>query len=137
MNVYLKSSIAILVISTLLSGFIFADSDTKESPYKIWVTATAYCPCEICCGKGSPGITKTGTSAKTAGVAIDPKLIPLGSHIDIPGYLRGPNNNGSWILCDDIGGAIKGNRIDVRFETHSEAKEWGIKRLLIRVHEPE
>ena len=99
----------------------------------IIVTATAYCPCEKCCGAGSPGITATGTSAYTAGVAVDPTVIPKGSRIDIPGYARGKNKNGSWIPADDVGGAIKGNRIDVRMRTHEEALRWGRKRIKIRV----
>jgi len=98
---------------------------------EIKVTATAYCPCAKCCGRGSPGITKTGRSAWLPGVAVDPRYIPLGSHIDIPGYNR--NNNGSWVLCDDTGGKIKKNRIDVRFKTHEEAKRWGRQEIIIRV----
>lgn len=135
MKISLKSSIVILIITIWTLTIGIARANNKREPYKIWVTATAYCPCSICCGDDSPGITKTGTSALSPGVAVDPSIIPLGSHIDIPGYERGPNNNGSWIICDDIGGAIKGNHIDVRFKTHSEALNWGVKRIQIRVHE--
>ena len=109
-------------------------NDTKidSKSFKVMkVIATAYCPCAKCCGKGSPGITKTGRSAWLPGVAVDPSIIPLGSHIDIPGYNR--NNNGSWVLCDDTGGKIKGKRIDVRFKTHEEAKRWGRREITIRV----
>ena len=134
MRNYLKSSVAIVVIFSILFSISIANAKTNKEPYKIWVKATAYCPCSICCGEGSPGITATQTDAYEAGVAIDPNIIPKGSRLDIPGYNRGPNNNGSWILCDDVGGAIKGHHIDVRFKTHTEAKEWGIKYLLIRVH---
>jgi 3D (Asp-Asp-Asp) domain-containing protein len=134
MKTSMKKIISILAISTLIFGFSTANGGSEKKTYRIWVTATAYCPCSICCGKGSPGITKTGRSAWKPGVAVDPKVIPLGSHLDIPGYNRGPNNNGSWILCDDIGGAIKGNHIDVRFKTHAEAKKWGVKKIKIRVH---
>lgn len=106
-------------------------TENKIVPKPLEVIATAYCPCAKCCGKGSPGITKTGRSAWLPGVAVDPLCIPLGSHIDIPGYNR--NNNGSWVLCDDTGGKIKGNRIDVRFKTHEEAKRWGRQKITIRV----
>jgi 3D (Asp-Asp-Asp) domain-containing protein len=100
--------------------------------YHMWVTATAYCPCAKCCGRGSPGITKTGRNAWTPGVAVDPRIIPLGSHLDIPGYNR--KTNGAWVLCDDVGGKIKKDRIDVRFDSHREALRWGVKRIKIRVH---
>lgn len=102
-------------------------------PIWLWLIVTAYCPCSICCGTHADGVTATGRDAAKAGVAVDSKIIPLGSRLDIPGYTRGPNRNGSWILADDVGGAIKGNRIDVRFVTHKEAKEWGRKRLRVRV----
>lgn len=77
-----------------------------------------YCPCEQCCGK-SDGITKTGTLA-TEGrtIAVDPNVIPLGSHVFIEGY-------GDFI-AEDIGGAIKSNRIDVFLNSHSRCYDLGI-----------
>ncbi|MBD3408512.1 MAG: hypothetical protein GF411_20480 [Candidatus Lokiarchaeota archaeon] len=99
----------------------------------VQVVSTGYCPCSICCGKDADGKTCTGRDAYLEGVAVDPSIIALGSRIDIPGYNRGSNSNGSWILADDVGGAIKGHRIDVRFKTHGEAKKWGKKKIKIRV----
>ena len=89
------------------------------------VVATGYCPCAICCGTHD-NVTSTGTDARRPGVATDPRVIPLGSRLDIPGV-------GSWLPADDIGGAIKRDRIDVRFATHAEARAFGKKRLEIRV----
>ena len=106
---------------------------TKWKSYRLWVTATAYCPCEECCGRFADGKTYTGRDANTAGVAVDRSVIPLGARLDIPGYRRGPNKNGSWILADDIGSRIVGWRIDVRFRSHEEAKRWGVKRIRIRI----
>jgi len=117
---------------TTIKAEIAKKSQKNNKSFYMWVTATAYCPCAKCCGRGSPGITKTGRSAWTPGVAIDPRYIPLGSHIDIPGYNR--SNNGSWVLCDDTGSKIKGARIDVRFDNHNEAKKWGRRSIKIRVH---
>jgi len=97
------------------------------------VIATAYCPCPKCCGKFADGKTATGRDAKLPGVAVDPKIIKHGSRVDIPNYNRGSNGNGSWILADDVGGAIKGNKIDVRFKTHGEARKWGKKTIKIRI----
>lgn len=78
---------------------------------------THYCSCEECTGK-TDGITFTGTAA-TEGrtVAVDPKVIPLGSEVVL---------NGENYIAEDIGGAIKGNRIDVYVESHEEAKELGV-----------
>lgn len=79
---------------------------------------TAYCPCSICCGKDN-GITASGTKVKEGRtIAVDPKVIPLGSKVEI---------NGKTYVAEDVGGAIKGNTIDLYFNSHSEANNWGVK----------
>ena len=79
---------------------------------------TAYCPCSTCCGK-SDGITATGTIA-TQGrtIAVDPRVIPYGTEVII---------NGHTYIAEDCGGSIKGNRIDVYFDSHSEALQFGVQ----------
>jgi len=78
---------------------------------------TAYCPCELCCGKGAKGITSTGTKA-TQGrtVAVDPDVIPLGSVIYI---------GGKAYTAEDTGSGIKGKRLDIFFNSHQDALNWG------------
>ena len=73
---------------------------------------THYCKCTRCCGKND-GITATGTQA-TAGrtIAVDPKVIPLGTAVIIDGHPY---------IAEDTGGAIKGNKIDIFCESHEEA----------------
>lgn len=69
------------------------------------VLLTAYCPNSCCCDEWSDGITYTGTSAQEGvTIAVDPDVIPLGAWVEI---------NGNQYHAEDIGGAIKGNRIDV------------------------
>lgn len=77
---------------------------------------TAYCPCVKCCGK-SDGITATGTKA-TEGrtIAVDPNKIPYGTKVVI---------DGQTYIAEDCGGAIKGNRIDLYFDSHQEALNFG------------
>jgi 3D (Asp-Asp-Asp) domain-containing protein len=62
----------------------------------------------------NPGITfAPGSSRPLAylrSVAVDPSVIPLGSHIFIPAY---QSVNGGWFEADDTGGAILGRHIDV------------------------
>ena len=73
---------------------------------------THYCACSRCCGK-SDGVTATGTQA-TAGrtIAVDPKVIPLGTEVII---------DGQSYIAEDTGRAIKGNKIDIFCESHEEA----------------
>lgn len=79
---------------------------------------TAYCACKKCCGK-SDGITATGTIAKQGRtIAVDPKKIPYGTKVII---------NGKTYVAEDCGGSIKGNRIDIFFNSHQAALEFGIQ----------
>lgn len=105
--------------------------DDKLFKKTFWVTeevmtVTAYCPCEDCCNQYADGLTSTGTSAYTKGVAVDPKFIKYGSGVFIPGY--------GEVVADDCGGAIKGGRLDVRFKTHQEALNWGVKILKVKIY---
>ena len=79
---------------------------------------TAYCACEKCCGK-SDGITATGTKA-TANrtIAVDKTVIPYGTTVII---------NGNEYVAEDTGGAIKGNTIDIFFDEHEEALNFGVQ----------
>ena len=80
---------------------------------------TAYCTCPKCCGEWSDGMTATSTKA-TPGrtIAVDPKVIPLGSKVVI---------NGFEYTAEDTGSAIKGNRIDILFPTHQDALNFGVQ----------
>ena len=91
---------------------------------------TAYCPCTECCGPGARGITASGKPVTANGgrfVAADPSL-PFGTMLFIPGY-----NDGRPTEVLDRGGAIKGNRLDVYFPTHQQARQWGVKKLTVRL----
>lgn len=80
---------------------------------------TAYCPCEKCCGEYADGITATGTVATEGRTcAVDPDVIPLGTEIEIDGVKY---------IAEDVGGAIKGNRIDICFNDHRSALQYGVK----------
>jgi hypothetical protein len=60
-------------------------------------------------------------------VAVDPRLIPLGSHIFIPAYAA---INGGWFEADDTGGAIAGHHIDVYRPPPSNPADTGPNGLL-------
>lgn len=86
---------------------------------------TAYCGCPLCCGPYADGLTYTETVA-TEGrtIAVDPDVIPLGAIVEI---------NGVEYMAEDIGGAIKGDRVDIYFNSHKDALEWGIQYLEVFV----
>jgi 3D (Asp-Asp-Asp) domain-containing protein len=94
---------------------------------------TAYNPDARSCGASADGITASGYSVFTNGgslIAADPRTLPLGSLVSVPGY-----DGGSTVPVLDVGGAIKGNRLDVLFPTHAAAMEWGVRDLEVVVWE--
>lgn len=88
---------------------------------------TAYCACPECCGQWADGITYTGTEATPdRTVAVDPSVIPLGSTVLI---------DGQEYVAEDVGGAIKGARIDIFFPTHQAALQFGVQYAEVDVIE--
>ena len=84
-------------------------------------TVTAYCSCAKCCGQWADGITYTGTKA-TEGrtLAVDPEVISLGSVVEV---------NGVNYVAEDIGGAVNGNHVEIYYNDHNEALQWGRQSL--------
>jgi 3D (Asp-Asp-Asp) domain-containing protein len=126
-----------------------------EEPKGKWVTAivTAYSPHARSCGKWSHlGKTSTGVKVRTPnpddayGIAADPKVIPYGTKVYVPGYYEMLQNNKTCIPTemtevDDTGGGMRQSarrgiiHIDVRFRTEKAAKEWGKKKMDIFIYD--
>ena len=89
--------------------------------------ATAYCSCKKCCDKDPSdkwyGITASGKKAKWGTVAVDRKVIKLGSTLRIKGF---PS---TIFRAEDVGDAIKGRHIDVWFPSHREALKFGVRNI--------
>lgn len=89
-------------------------------------TATAYThavPGGDINGTGD-GITASGLRVREGLVAVDPKIIPLGSLVWVEGF--------GILLAADVGGAIKGNRIDIFMDDKAAALRFK-KRLRVVV----
>lgn len=92
---------------------------------------TAYCPCRKCCGRHADGITACNHRIRPGDVFVAAdKQFRFGTDMIIPGY-----NNDQPVDVKDRGRLIKGNRLDVFFASHRQAKKWGVKTLdvLVRV----
>ena len=95
---------------------------------KVEMEVTAYCKCESCCGNHSPGITASGYKLRQGDKLIAaPRTFSFGTKIFIPGY--------GLASVEDRGGAIKGNRLDVYFDTHKEALIWGRQTVTVQIWE--
>lgn len=93
------------------------------------MTATAYDATFASTGKNPDhpqyGITRSGLKVRHGIVAVDPKVIPLGTWLYVEGY--------GEALAADTGGAIKGNRIDLYYESPKNVAKYGKKRLKVYI----
>ncbi len=112
---------------TLLSTTIIKEDSGEWLTVRMCVTA--YCPCPKCCGRYSDGVTACGHKMHPGDsfVAADKKY-PFGTEMIIPGY-----KSDQSVKVLDRGGAICGNRLDVFFDSHKEALEWGVRNLDVKV----
>ena len=116
---------------------------TTEPTAEPWMTftATAYCGCTKCCGiwgENRP-VDETGKTivlgrsgrelVEMYSIAVDPDVIPLGSLVEAK------LSSGKTVMfrADDIGGAINNNKIDVYFESHQDALNWGVQTVQLRI----
>ncbi len=101
----------------------------------ITCSATAYDLSFESTGKrpGDPyyGITASGTYAKKGTVAVDPSVIPLGTKM----YIMTPDGSIVYGLCtaEDTGGAIKGNKVDLFYNTSAECRQFGRRNVLVYI----
>jgi 3D (Asp-Asp-Asp) domain-containing protein len=81
---------------------------------------TAYCPCRGCSGRWG-GRTSTGAVA-TSGhtISVDPRVIPYGSRLMIGGVIY---------TAEDCGSGVRGNHIDIFFNTHGETRAYGTRSM--------
>ena len=112
-------------VSELIIEQEYTTAAAEREYIEVTATLTAYCPCVKCCGK-SDGITASGTQA-TAGrtVAVDTRLIPYGTEISI---------DGKTYIAEDCGGKVKGYTIDVFFNSHEEALNFGRQTKTVKIY---
>lgn len=111
---------------TVTGGLLTTSSGTTyEYIDTLQVSCTAYS-----CGN-RVGYTYTGTVARVGAVAVDPTVIPLGTKMYIV------SNDGQYIygycVAEDIGGGIKGNKIDLYFDTFDECWQFGVRPCTVYI----
>ncbi|GGC88377.1 cell wall-binding protein YocH [Thalassobacillus devorans] len=106
------------------------DSSTEQTSQSaegqtINVSATAYTAnCTGCSGVTATGIDLNANPDKKV-IAVDPNVIPLGSEVYVEGYGRA--------VAGDVGGAIKGNKIDIFMPERSDALEFGVQNVEVTI----
>lgn len=112
---------------------IEASASQKEFSYSqvLTVTATAYDPSP----ETNAGYSKTamGLTPEYGVVAVDPNIIPLGTRL----YIESSDGGASWVygycIAGDTGGAIKGNRVDLCYNTKYECIQFGRRSATVYV----
>ena len=100
------------------------DGTLKLARAALAMVATAYTAnCTGC-----SGVAKNGMPAGRGIVAVDPRIIPLGTRVFIPGY--------GAAVAGDTGGAIRGNRIDLGFNSDNDAMHYGRRPVTVYVLHP-
>jgi len=142
--------VSVVVLAILVVSAVTVSCTTRFKPPRNakesqrTLLTTGYCKCGMCTNwkrnwrlkpvvasgprKGKRkdvGITATGTRAKPGTIAADTSLYPFGTVMFIPGYGYG--------RVEDVGSAIKGNHIDLYFNSHEQALKWGKKNRKVKV----
>ena len=134
-----NETISQIMLATLIVLVLFSIVQSTDKPIFIWqvepagetqtMRVTAFCPGECCCGKWADGITASGHVIKPGDKFVAaPKSIPFGTMVIVPGYA-----NGRPVPVRDRGGAITDGRLDVFFDTHKKALQWGVKNLQVKI----
>ena len=100
----------------------------EESPYYLGeFQVTGYCSCTICCGEKEERLTKSETVPRASHtIAADPSVIPLGTRIVIDDVIY---------TVEDTGKAVKGMRLDIFFDSHEEAVQYGRQEKYVYLEE--
>ena len=100
------------------------EEEEKAKRYLGEFTVTAYCGCKIFNGKWTGSPCKNGEYPQQGvTVACDPNVIPLNTYIEIEGY--------GVRKCQDTGSKIINKRLDLYFDSHQEALNFGVKRIKV------
>ena len=100
-----------------------SDNKTDRKMRSIVMHASAYSAFD----PGNGQYTSNGTFLRKGIAAVDPSVIPLGTRLFIPGY--------GEAVADDVGGSIKGNRIDLAFDSREDALQFGVRNVIVYIVE--
>ena len=115
------------------AGLNLASQASNRRSFPLNVNASAYCACISCCGKTN-AITASGKKAKANYTIAASRTYPFGTIFYIDYMKNTPS--GGWYVVQDRGGAITDNKIDIFFDTHSDALKFGRRNLDAIVYMP-
>ena len=122
-------------VATQASSGTLLTSRGESYRYKAVYTMKATAYDTLPSSNGGSSRTATGIQLKPGVVAVDPRVIPLGSRVYVESVDGGGNWSYGYAIAGDTGGAIKGNRIDLCFSTTAEARRFGVRQATVYVLE--
>lgn len=124
----------IVEVGTVLN-YKTSRGDTLRYSKVMNMKATSYTASFADTGKhpGDPGfgITATGAKVRRGIIAVDPRVIPLGTRVYVE--LPGASADYGYAVAADVGGAIKGNKIDVYLDSSYAVDIWGVKKVKVYI----
>lgn len=113
------------IVSIDSANHVFTTANGVTYSYSRAVSCTGYAYCE------PGGITASGTATRQGAIAVDPSVIPLGSHLFIIA------SDGSVVygeaVAEDTGGNIKGNTVDLFYNSDSLCRSFGRRTVTVYV----
>jgi 3D (Asp-Asp-Asp) domain-containing protein len=116
------------VVASAATPLVNKTPSRSSSTRTKWIVYSATAYTATC--RGCSGVTATGVNVKDQSkdyriIAVDPRVIPLGSLVEVEGY--------GHFTAQDTGGAIKGFKIDILKQSVNQASEFGRKNVKLRV----
>ncbi len=121
--------------TTSRGGVNRSENGTLNYSSVMTCSASAYDLSYESCGKNPGdrgyGITASGMKAQRGVIAVDPRVIPLGTRLYIESMDSYPDYG--YAIAGDTGGAIKGNRVDLFMDSRSEALQFGRRQVKVYI----
>lgn len=131
----IKNPVTMIMEYGTILNYRTARGDTVRYSKVLDMKATAYTASYKDTGKhpGHPlfGITATGARVKKGIIAVDPKVIPLGTRVYVEFVGKTPDYG--YAVAADVGGAIKGNKIDLYYDSQDYVDSFGVKKVRVYI----
>ena len=131
----IKTAISKVVEFGTVMNFKNSRGEVVRYSKALKMKATAYTASYVDTGKNPGdhgfGVTYSGIKVREGVIAVDPKVISLGTkvYVEVPGSTP----DYGFAVAADIGSAIKGNLIDLYFDTPSMVKKWGRRNVVVYI----
>lgn len=131
----LKNPVDMIVDFGTILNHKTARGDVVRYTKVLDMKATAYTASLKDTGKapGHPlfGITATGKTVRKGIIAVDPKVIPL--HTKVYVEILDSTPDYGYAVAEDVGGAIKGNKIDLYYDSQDYVDRFGVKKVRVYI----